>query len=174
MCNTTQRICARFSSCFFFSARDLDIKSRGGRGFEIPLTYLTPPQFCVCSKPGHICPSDCVIISVLKLFLTPLSTICQLYRGGQFHWWRKPEYPEKPPTCRKSLTNFILCLEVLGLTERLFIQLLSATLSTIYRSTVNFLDSITQSFYIFLPPLPQYYFCHCKLLGGGDKNILRV
>ena len=25
--------------------------------------------------------------------LTPLSTKCQLYRGG--YWWRKPEYPEK-------------------------------------------------------------------------------
>jgi len=39
------------------------------------------------------------------MVLTSLATIFQLYRGGQFYWWRKPGYQET--TCRKSLTNFI-------------------------------------------------------------------
>ena len=31
--------------------------------------------------------------------------IFQLYRGGQFDWWRKPEYPMKTTDLRQIVLN---------------------------------------------------------------------
>ena len=39
--------------------------------------------------------------------LTQLSTIFQLYRGGEFNWWRKLEYPEKTTDLSQSTDKFI-------------------------------------------------------------------
>jgi hypothetical protein len=46
--------------------------------------------------------------------LMPLSTIFQLYRGDQFYWWRKQEYPEK--TINLATLIDLICFIVFNIT----------------------------------------------------------
>ena len=47
--------------------------------------------------------------------LTPLSTIYQLFRGGQFYWWKKPDYPKKTPDL-SEVTDKLLAQNVVSST----------------------------------------------------------
>jgi hypothetical protein len=52
----------------------------------------------------YICIANLMMVVWFMVFQS-LSTLFHLYRGCQFYWWRKPEYPEKTTDLMQVIDN---------------------------------------------------------------------
>ena len=99
----------------------MDWKTSDYTIIQIPfLRWNTSKMGVQDETPASVATFNFFILEMLScllglLCLTSLLIIIHICRGGQFHWWRKPEYPEKIIDLSEVTdTHILLCRQYLA------------------------------------------------------------